>query len=675
MLAGGNLSLNSNRRLVVACAVMVAVLVVVFGGSVAVASAAGKSVVWEQGTSLMPSDLNGVVAISGGHDFSLAVKSDGTVVGWADNTWGSPPPPRPWATIPNELKDPSTARVAAVAASHGGESALALRTDGTLIPWGNVWCCMPAGLTGIKGIAVGGAFQVAINADGTLVAWGDNYTQQVSGVQGITHVTSVAAGWNHGVALKDDGTVATWGRIGCGCPDGSWPAAVFLPSQLTDPNAPDQLKVMAIAAGGGHGLAVRRNGTVVAWGTNDAGQTNVPADLQDPNTPDASKAVAVAAGRYHSLALRKNGTVVAWGCGLGGNGQCLVPAGLTNVMAVTAGDGHSLALIISDTTPPTTSAVLSGNRGSNGWWTGPVTVTLNAMDEPGGSGVASTSYSVDGAAVQTYVSPFAVSTNGPHVVTFHSVDKAGNLEVDKTASFNIDQTPPTTTAQLSGPAGKNGWYTGPVTVTLIATDNLSGIASTSYSLDRAPSQSYSGPFIISANLDHSLAFSSIDQAGNTEATNTIGIKIDSAPPVTTLAPAAPSQELLNVTATVMAADGTVVGPVTVRCWIGTQPGVALSAVDNPGGSGVMATTYALNGGAAQTYTSPIRVAQGLSKIAYYSTDVAGNQEAAHTDTLIGDGISSACVVAPSPTLPLPTHGTLAITGQVQGLPFSTTIPF
>jgi len=50
------------------------------------------------------------------------------------------------------------------------------------------------------------------------------------------------------------------------------------------------------------------------------GQCNVPAS--------AKRCVsAIAAATYHSLALKKDGSVVAWGCGHGYEyGQCLVPA-------------------------------------------------------------------------------------------------------------------------------------------------------------------------------------------------------------------------------------------------------------------------------------------------------------------------------------------------------------
>jgi predicted cobalt transporter CbtA len=64
-------------------------------------------------------------------------------------------------------------------------------------------------------------------------------------------------------------------------------------------------------------------GTVVAWGRNDYGQTNVPAGLND--------VIAIAAGGAHTVVLRSDGTVVAWG--RNDHGQTDVPAGLAGVTA------------------------------------------------------------------------------------------------------------------------------------------------------------------------------------------------------------------------------------------------------------------------------------------------------------------------------------------------------
>jgi alpha-tubulin suppressor-like RCC1 family protein len=63
--------------------------------------------------------------------------------------------------------------------------------------------------------------------------------------------------------------------------------------------------VMAIAAGGGHSVALKNDATVVAWGENSYGQTTIPSNL--------SGVTAVSAGWQHSIALKNDGTLVAWG--------------------------------------------------------------------------------------------------------------------------------------------------------------------------------------------------------------------------------------------------------------------------------------------------------------------------------------------------------------------------
>ncbi len=99
-----------------------------------------------------------------------------------------------------------------------------------------------------------------------------------------------------------------------------------MPSGLTN--------VTAIAGGGDHSLALQSDGTVVAWGYNAFGQTNVPSGM--------TNVTAIAGGGSHSLALQSDGTVVAWG--YNAFGQANVPSGMTNVTAIAGGGVHSLAL-------------------------------------------------------------------------------------------------------------------------------------------------------------------------------------------------------------------------------------------------------------------------------------------------------------------------------------------
>jgi DNA-binding beta-propeller fold protein YncE len=101
--------------------------------------------------------------------------------------------------------------------------------------------------------------------------------------------------------------------------------------------------VVAIAAGYYQSLALKGNGTVVAWGDTGTLTTNVPTGYGDTNVPSGlANVVAIAEGGFHSLALKNDGTVVAWG--YNGQGQTNVLSGLTNVVAIAGSYVDSLAL-------------------------------------------------------------------------------------------------------------------------------------------------------------------------------------------------------------------------------------------------------------------------------------------------------------------------------------------
>lgn len=134
----------------------------------------------------------------------------------------------------------------------------------------------------------------------------------------LSNVVDVAAGRAHILALRADGSVVAWGDNAFG--------QINVPAGLSN--------VQAIAAGGGHSLALLNNGELIGWGS----------DFQGINSslPGLTNIAAISTHGSHNLALLTDGTVSAWGWN--DYGQTNVPPGLNGVIAVAAGGNHSLAL-------------------------------------------------------------------------------------------------------------------------------------------------------------------------------------------------------------------------------------------------------------------------------------------------------------------------------------------
>ena len=82
-----------------------------------------------------------------------------------------------------------------------------------------------------------------------------------------------------------------------------------------------------------------------------------------------------------------------------------------------------------DKSAPVTTAILSGTKGSEGWHSTPVTVTLSATDGDNGSGVERIEYSLDGMNWINYLTPLVLDNDGMYTLYYRGIDKVGNKEV------------------------------------------------------------------------------------------------------------------------------------------------------------------------------------------------------------------------------------------------------
>lgn len=241
------------------------------------------------------STLSDVVGVSGGTRAGYALKSDGTVWAWGFNENGElgAPPHTRWSA-PSQV----TGLDGIVALAGGSAAGYALKADGTVWAWGyNFWRelgdgtakprstpVMVQGLSGVVAVAARHETAYALKSDGTVWAWGWNENAQAGrgaglitrglvpyqkvpvAIAGLPRVAAVAAGHYAAYALSADGTVWAWGcnndgQLGNG---GPMRKAVFPPVQVSDLGG-----VIAITAGALSAYALKSDGTVWGWGSNE----------------------------------------------------------------------------------------------------------------------------------------------------------------------------------------------------------------------------------------------------------------------------------------------------------------------------------------------------------------------------------------------------------------------
>ena len=321
------------------------------------------------------SNLSGVSSIAAGGSHSIALKNNGTVWTWGLNSDGQL---GDGLITSGRLTAEQVSGLSGIIAISGSAfNSSALKNDGTLWMWGNnsygqlgggtkifrPTVTQVIGLNGITAFSGGNFHSLALKNDGTVYAWGSNTCGQLGDgttliktmaiqVNELNGITAISGGSEHSLALKNDGTIWAWGnnsegQLGDGTND----------TRATAVQLSGLSGIVDISAGSSHSLALKNDGTAWAWGNNSNGQ------LGDGTTTSKKIAIqvsglsgieAISAGSSHSLALKNDGTVWAWGYnayGQLGDGTiserttAVQVSGLNGITAISAGSHHSLALM------------------------------------------------------------------------------------------------------------------------------------------------------------------------------------------------------------------------------------------------------------------------------------------------------------------------------------------
>jgi alpha-tubulin suppressor-like RCC1 family protein len=230
------------------------------------------------------------ISIFNSNDSVTAIKTDGTIWTWGNNTYGQ-------LGDNTGVDKSSPIQLGALTtwsqSASGGFQTLAIKTDGTLWSWGtndygqlgdntriNKSSPIQVGaLTTWSKIASGRKYAIAIKTDGTLWSFGygtvgnlgdGTAVHRSSPVQvgSLTTWSQISASFQHSAAIKTDGTIWTWGYNNYGQLGDSTTIDRSSPTQIGALTTWSQISVGSSALC----IAIKTDGTMWGWGKNNYGQ-------------------------------------------------------------------------------------------------------------------------------------------------------------------------------------------------------------------------------------------------------------------------------------------------------------------------------------------------------------------------------------------------------------------
>ena len=267
-------------------------------------------------------DINWM-CISANQNQTAAIKTNGRLWAWGDNSYGQ-------LGDNTQVNRSSPVQTAALGinwkiVSVGRNHMSAIKTDGTLWSWGDnsygqlgtnntTSRSSPVQIAGAgtawKLIAAGSYHSLAIKTDGTLWAWGGNglgelgddsgsaRSSPIQTTAGGTDWKRVAAGSYHSMGIKTDGTLWVWGYNLFGALGDGTTDSKYSPVQT----AASGTNWQSVDGGGLHTVAIKTNSSIWSWGYNSSGQ------LGDQTRTSRSSPVLISSTNWKLLAAGDQST-------------------------------------------------------------------------------------------------------------------------------------------------------------------------------------------------------------------------------------------------------------------------------------------------------------------------------------------------------------------------------